>query len=105
MRMHRFEDRVLTHGRKQFCTDDGPPGSYAAAQTFNEAGHKSAWGRFDHRSPRSPFVDNFRLADNTPESSMFSNVHADPLGYLVSPAAKWMICASVRIDGGEIKSI
>jgi hypothetical protein len=36
---------------------------------------------------------------------MFSNVHADLLGYLVSPAAEWMICASVRIDGGEIKSI
>jgi hypothetical protein len=47
----------------------------------------------------------FRFPTTHPESSMFSNVHADPLGYLVSPAAKWMICASVRIDGGEIKSI
>ena len=27
---------------------------------------------------------------------------ADRLGYLVSPAAKWMTGASVRIDGGEI---
>jgi NAD(P)-dependent dehydrogenase (short-subunit alcohol dehydrogenase family) len=30
---------------------------------------------------------------------------ADLLGYLVSPAAKWMTGASVRIDGGEIKGI
>jgi hypothetical protein len=45
------------------------------------------------------------LPTTHPESSMFSNVHADLLGYLVSPAAEWMICASVRIDGGEIKSI
>jgi 3-oxoacyl-[acyl-carrier protein] reductase len=30
---------------------------------------------------------------------------ADLLGYLVSPAAKWMTGASVRMDGGEIKSI
>jgi 3-oxoacyl-[acyl-carrier protein] reductase len=29
---------------------------------------------------------------------------ADLLGYLVSPAAKWMTGASVRMDGGEIKS-
>ena len=27
------------------------------------------------------------------------------LGYLASPAAKWMTAASVRIDGGEIKGI
>jgi 3-oxoacyl-[acyl-carrier protein] reductase len=30
---------------------------------------------------------------------------ADLMSYLVSPAAKWMTGASVRIDGGEIKSI
>ena len=30
---------------------------------------------------------------------------ADLIGYLVSPAAKWMTGASVRIDGGEIKGI
>ena len=30
---------------------------------------------------------------------------ADLLGYLVSPAAKWMTGASIRIDGGEIKGI
>jgi len=30
---------------------------------------------------------------------------ADLLGYLVSPAAKWMTGASVRMDGGEIKAI
>jgi 3-oxoacyl-[acyl-carrier protein] reductase len=30
---------------------------------------------------------------------------ADLMGYLVSPAAKWMTGASVRMDGGEIKSI
>ena len=30
---------------------------------------------------------------------------ADLLGYLVSPAAKWMTGASLRMDGGEIKSI
>jgi 3-oxoacyl-[acyl-carrier protein] reductase len=30
---------------------------------------------------------------------------ADLLGFLVSPAAKWMTGASVRMDGGEIKSI
>lgn len=30
---------------------------------------------------------------------------ADPLAYLVSPAAKWMTGASVRIDGGEIKDV
>jgi len=29
----------------------------------------------------------------------------DLLGYLVSPAAKWMTGASVRMDGGEIKGI
>jgi NAD(P)-dependent dehydrogenase (short-subunit alcohol dehydrogenase family) len=30
---------------------------------------------------------------------------ADLLGYLVSPAAKWMTGASVRMDGGEIKGV
>ena len=30
---------------------------------------------------------------------------ADLIGYLVSPAAKWMTGSSVRMDGGEIKSI
>ena len=30
---------------------------------------------------------------------------ADLLGYLVSPSAKWMTGASVRMDGGEIKGI
>jgi 3-oxoacyl-[acyl-carrier protein] reductase len=30
---------------------------------------------------------------------------ADLMSYLVSPSAKWMTGASVRIDGGEIKSI
>jgi 3-oxoacyl-[acyl-carrier protein] reductase len=30
---------------------------------------------------------------------------ADLLGYLVSPAAKWMTGASIRMDGGEIKGI
>ena len=30
---------------------------------------------------------------------------ADLLGYLVSPAAKWMTGAWVRMDGGEIKGI
>ena len=30
---------------------------------------------------------------------------ADLMGYLVSPAAKWMTGASVRMDGGEIKDI
>jgi 3-oxoacyl-[acyl-carrier protein] reductase len=30
---------------------------------------------------------------------------ADLLGYLVSPAARWLTGASVRIDGGEIKGI
>ncbi len=30
---------------------------------------------------------------------------ADLLGYLVSPAARWMTGASVRMDGGEIKSV
>lgn len=30
---------------------------------------------------------------------------ADLLGYLVSPAAKWMTGSSLRMDGGEIKGI
>jgi 3-oxoacyl-[acyl-carrier protein] reductase len=30
---------------------------------------------------------------------------ADLIGYLVSPAAKWMTGASVRMDGGEIKGV
>jgi 3-oxoacyl-[acyl-carrier protein] reductase len=30
---------------------------------------------------------------------------ADLMGYLVSPTAKWMTGASVRMDGGEIKAI
>jgi 3-oxoacyl-[acyl-carrier protein] reductase len=30
---------------------------------------------------------------------------ADLLGYLVSPAAKWLTGSSLRIDGGEIKTI
>jgi 3-oxoacyl-[acyl-carrier protein] reductase len=29
---------------------------------------------------------------------------ADLLAFMVSPAAKWMTGASVRMDGGEIKS-
>jgi hypothetical protein len=46
-----------------------------------------------------------RFADNTPRIVNVLSCMPIPLGYLVSPAAKWMICASVRIDGGEIKSI
>jgi len=40
-------------------------------------------------------------------TSRFGNPEeiADLLGYLVSPAAKWMTGASVRMDGGEIKGI
>jgi 3-oxoacyl-[acyl-carrier protein] reductase len=30
---------------------------------------------------------------------------ADLLAFMVSPAAKWMTGASVRMDGGEIKGI
>lgn len=30
---------------------------------------------------------------------------ADLMAYLVSPAAKWMTGTSVRMDGGEVKSI
>jgi 3-oxoacyl-[acyl-carrier protein] reductase len=30
---------------------------------------------------------------------------ADLIGYLVSPAAKWLTGTSVRIDGGEVKGI
>jgi len=30
---------------------------------------------------------------------------AELLGFLVSPAAKWMTGTSVRMDGGEIKGI
>jgi 3-oxoacyl-[acyl-carrier protein] reductase len=30
---------------------------------------------------------------------------ADLMAFLVSPAAKWLTGASVRIDGGEIKGI
>jgi 3-oxoacyl-[acyl-carrier protein] reductase len=30
---------------------------------------------------------------------------ADLLAYLVSPAAKWLTGASVRMDGGEIKGV
>lgn len=30
---------------------------------------------------------------------------ADLMGYLVSPAARWITGASVRMDGGEIKGI
>jgi 3-oxoacyl-[acyl-carrier protein] reductase len=30
---------------------------------------------------------------------------ADQMSYLVSPAAKWMTGAAVRMDGGEIKGI
>ena len=30
---------------------------------------------------------------------------ADLMSYLVSPAAKWMTGASVRMDGGEIKGV
>jgi 3-oxoacyl-[acyl-carrier protein] reductase len=30
---------------------------------------------------------------------------ADLMAYLISPAAKWMTGSSVRMDGGEIKSI
>ena len=30
---------------------------------------------------------------------------ADLMAYMVSPAAKWMTGASVRMDGGEIKGI
>ena len=30
---------------------------------------------------------------------------ADLIGYLVSPAAKWLTGTAVRIDGGEVKGI
>jgi 3-oxoacyl-[acyl-carrier protein] reductase len=30
---------------------------------------------------------------------------AELLGFMVSPAAKWMTGASVRMDGGEVKGV
>lgn len=30
---------------------------------------------------------------------------AEMLAFMVSPAAKWMTAASVRMDGGEIKGV
>jgi 3-oxoacyl-[acyl-carrier protein] reductase len=30
---------------------------------------------------------------------------ADLMAFMVSPAAKWMTGASVRIDGGEVKGV
>jgi 3-oxoacyl-[acyl-carrier protein] reductase len=30
---------------------------------------------------------------------------ADLMAYLVSPAAKWMTGASIRMDGGEVKGV
>lgn len=45
-----------------------------------------------------------------PEEAGFSHYGqpeemAELLGFMVSPAAKWMIGSSIRLDGGEIKGI
>lgn len=47
------------------------------------------------RFPEQAQISRFRQAEEI----------ADLLAFMVSPAAKWMTGASLRMDGGEIKGV
>jgi hypothetical protein len=77
----------------------------------------SAWSR-DDRSPARvlrkvgarPHLTVEQAIKKFPEQAGITRMGkpeeiADQMSYLVSPAAKWMTGAAVRMDGGEIKGI
>jgi len=72
---------VMTGRRRSFFESWGPAPNLTMEDAIQEFPEKAAITRF-----------------GKPEEI------ADLMSYLVSPAAKWMTGASVRMDGGEIKS-
>ena len=73
---------VLTHRRETFFEKWAPAHNMTVKQAMEEFPKQVGIGRF-----------------GKPEEV------AELMAYLVSPAAKWMTGAALRIDGGEIKSI
>jgi 3-oxoacyl-[acyl-carrier protein] reductase len=73
---------VMTGRRRSFFESSGPAHNLTVEEAMKEFPEKAGITRFGE-----------------PEEI------ADLMSYLVSPAAKWMTGASVRMDGGEIKSI
>ena len=73
---------VMTGRRRSFLENWGPAHNLTVEEAIQEFPEKAGITRF-----------------GKPEEI------ADLMSYLVSPAAKWMTGASVRMDGGEIKSI
>jgi 3-oxoacyl-[acyl-carrier protein] reductase len=73
---------VMTGRRRAFFESWAPAHNLTVREAINNFPEKAGISRF-----------------GTPEEI------ADLMSYLVSPAAKWMTGASVRMDGGEIKSI
>ena len=73
---------VMTGRRRSFFESWGPAHNLTVEEAIKEFPEKAGITRF-----------------GKPEEI------ADLMSYLVSPAAKWMTGASVRMDGGEIKSI
>ena len=73
---------VMTGRRRSFFESWGPAHNLTMEEAIQEFPEKAGITRF-----------------GKPEEI------ADLMSYLVSPAAKWMTGASVRMDGGEIKSI
>jgi NAD(P)-dependent dehydrogenase (short-subunit alcohol dehydrogenase family) len=73
---------VLTHRRETFFAKWAPAHSMTVKEAMDEF-------------PKQVGIARFGTAEEV----------AELMGYLVSPAAKWMIGAALRIDGGEIKSI
>jgi 3-oxoacyl-[acyl-carrier protein] reductase len=73
---------VMTGRRRAFFESWAPAHNLTVREAINKFPEKAGISRF-----------------GTPDEI------ADLMSYLVSPAAKWMTGASVRMDGGEIKSI
>jgi 3-oxoacyl-[acyl-carrier protein] reductase len=73
---------VMTGRRRAFFESWAPVHNMTVSEAINNFPEKAGISRF-----------------GTPEEI------AELMSYLVSPAAKWMTGASVRMDGGEIKSI
>ena len=114
----RSQTRVC-RGRRGQCRDHrAGKGIRGARHQGRRAGQQCGTGRGDDRTQES-FFEKWAPAHNlTVEEAMkkfpeevgirrFGKPEeiADLMAYLVSPAAKWMTGASVRMDGGEIKGI
>ena len=77
-------------------------GSYAPGRILNDAGQKSASRRSleDPARSRSPFLDNFRVADNTPRIVASSN---PPQGH--NGLALMALTSGTKLGPYEIQSL